>query len=257
MEKEGGKKDIGITGLAQMKETRLNKIRILKNEKQRVLLKLERHQVNKLFDENQSKFFKVLRDILKDDESEEPLYKTPNTRPETSTLRTEDFGNYWRPLWETEAQTNLDADWIQSIEQLIKSKVKPTSSNFRFLTEAFTKCVKKKKNWSSPGNDKTCNFWIKNFTSFHAMLCRALNELIQRDAEFPAWLPGPRTVMIKKRENPAPEDHRPITCLSNTYKVVTSVINEALKSHEKFQQLLQLDQRGSKPGSVVALTISC
>ena len=81
MEKESGKKDIGITELAQMKETRLNKVRILKNEKQRVLLKLERHQVNKLltFDENQWKFFKVLRDILKDDENEEPLYKKPNT----------------------------------------------------------------------------------------------------------------------------------------------------------------------------------
>ena len=110
MEKEGGKKDIGITELAQMKETCLNKIRILKNEKQRVLLKLERHQVNKLFDENQSKFFTVLRNILKDDESEEPLYKKPNTRPETSTLRIEDFVNYWRPLWETEAQTNLEGD---------------------------------------------------------------------------------------------------------------------------------------------------
>ena len=81
------------------------------------------------------------------------------------------------------------------------------------------------------------------------MLCRALNELIQRDAKFPTWLPGPRTVMIKKQENPAPQDHRPITCL-NIYKVVTSVINEALKSSEKFQQLLQLDQRGSKPGSM-------
>ena len=101
MEKEGGEKDVGITELAQMKETRLNKIKILKNEKQRVLLKLERHQVNKLFDENQSKFFKVLRDILKNDESEEPLYKKPNTRPETSTLRIEDFDNYWRQLLET------------------------------------------------------------------------------------------------------------------------------------------------------------
>ena len=56
--------------------------------------------------------------------------------------------------------------------------------------------------------------------------------------------------MIKKQENPAPQDHRPITCLNNIYKVVTSVINEAVKSHEKFQQLLQLDQRRSKPGSM-------
>ena len=57
------------------------------------------------------------------------------------------------------------------------------------------------KNWPSSGNNKTCNFWIKKFTSFHVMLCRARNELIQRDAEFPTWPPGPRTVMIKKQEN--------------------------------------------------------
>ena len=107
-------------------------MKILKNEKQRVPLKLERHQVNKLFDENQSKFFKVLRDISKDDKSEEPLYKKPNTRPETSTLRIEDFDNYCRPLWETEVYTNLEADWIQSIEQLISPKLNlrvPTSDS--------------------------------------------------------------------------------------------------------------------------------
>ena len=50
-----------------------------------------------------------------------------------------------------------------------------------------------------------------------------------RDAEFPTYLSGPRTAM----KNPAPQDHRPITCLNNIYKVVTSIINEALKTHEK------------------------
>ena len=91
MEKEGGKRDIGITELAQMKETRLNKIRIVKNEKQRVLLKLERHQVNKLFNENQLKFFEVLRDIFKNDESKEPFKKknqTPDRRYQHSESKT-------------------------------------------------------------------------------------------------------------------------------------------------------------------------
>ena len=82
------------------------------------------------------------------------------------------------------------------------------------------------------------------------MFCRSLNEFMQRDADFPTWLPGPRTVMIKKQENPTPQDHRLITCLNNIYMVVTSVSNEALKSHEKIRQLLQLDERGSKPGSM-------
>ena len=38
--------------------------------------------------------------------------------------------------WEPEAPTNLKAGWIQSIEQLFKSKVKPVSSNFQFSKEA-------------------------------------------------------------------------------------------------------------------------
>ena len=90
--------------------------------------------------------------------------------------------------------------------------------------------------------------------SFHMVFACTVGEplwrRVQRDTEFPTWLPGPRTVTIKRQENPAPQDHRQITCLNNIYKVVTSVINEALKSHEKFQQLLQLDQRGSKPSSM-------
>ena len=97
-------------------------------------------------------------------------------------------------------------------------------------------------------------FLNKELYQLHAMLCRALNELIQRGTDFPTWLPGPRTVMIRKQENLAPQDHRPITCLNNIYKIVTSIIDEALKTHETFQQLLQLDKRGSKPGSP---TISC
>ena len=34
------------------------------------------------------------------------------------------------------------------------------------------------------------------------------------------------------------------------YQTLIPDLNEALKSHEKFQQLLQLDQRGSKLGSM-------
>ena len=129
--KKNGKNYIETTELAQIKETRLDKIRILKHEKQIVLLKLEIHQVNKFFDKNQSKVFKELRDIFgKMMKARNKLYKKPNTPLETSTLRIEDFDNYWTPLWKTEAQTSLEANWIQGIKELLKSKVKPVSSNF-------------------------------------------------------------------------------------------------------------------------------
>ena len=56
--------------------------------------------------------------------------------------------------------------------------------------------------------------------------------------------------MIPKKEEPAAKDHRPITCLNTLYKAITSVIDELLKEHEATHQLMQIDQKGCKQGSM-------
>ena len=56
--------------------------------------------------------------------------------------------------------------------------------------------------------------------------------------------------MIPNKEEPAAKDHRPITCLNTLYKAITSVIDELLKEHEATHQLMQIDQKGWKQGSM-------
>ena len=56
--------------------------------------------------------------------------------------------------------------------------------------------------------------------------------------------------MIPNKEEPAANDHRPITCLNTLYKAITSVIDELLKEHEVAHQLTQIDQKGCKQGSM-------
>ena len=56
--------------------------------------------------------------------------------------------------------------------------------------------------------------------------------------------------MIPNKEEPAANDHRPITCLNTLYKAITSLIDELLKEHEAAHQLMQIDQKGCKQGSM-------
>ena len=54
--------------------------------------------------------------------------------------------------------------------------------------------------------------------------------------------------MIPKCTDPRANCYRPITCLSTSYKLITAVINHNLRNIEASQNMLQLDQRGGKPG---------
>ena len=56
--------------------------------------------------------------------------------------------------------------------------------------------------------------------------------------------------MIPKCKDPRANDHRPITCLNTSYKLITAVINHNLRKIDASQNMLQLDQRGGKPLSM-------
>ena len=56
--------------------------------------------------------------------------------------------------------------------------------------------------------------------------------------------------MIPKCKDPRANDHRPITCLNTSYKLITAVINHNLRKIEASQNMLQQDQKGGKPESM-------
>lgn len=112
--------------------------------------------------------------------------------------------------------------------------------------ELFYNSIKKKKNWTAPGNDKITNFWIKKLYPLH----QKLTEIINNEHSLPAWLQEGRCIMIPKAKTPAAEHHPPLTCLDTLYKAITSVIDGMLKEHEARYQMMQIDQKGCKLGSM-------
>ena len=87
---------------------------------------------------------------------------------------------------------------------------------------------------------------------FHEDIATALNVTIANRLDILSWLTWGRSILIPKKDKPSASDYRLITCLNTLYKLVTSVINCFLQSHEESCHLMQIDQRGGK-----AKTVGC
>ena len=45
--------------------------------------------------------------------------------------------------------------------------------------------VRKKRNWSSPGNDNITNYWLKSLSTTHKGLAKAVSKIINNDIPLP------------------------------------------------------------------------
>jgi hypothetical protein len=98
----------------------------------------------------------------------------------------------------------------------------------------------------SPGKDGIHNYWIKKLTNLHPALCRTLNEVLEGD--IPEWLLAGRTVLLQKGISADfdPNNYRPITCLSNLWKVFSGIISDKIYDHLLASNLFPTEQKGSR-----------
>ena len=74
--------------------------------------------------------------------------------------------------------------------------------------------VKRCRNWSTPGKDKICNYWIKGLGSMHELLGRVLEQFINRQIAIPNWFTGGGTVMLNKDGEESAANHAGLNGLS-------------------------------------------
>ena len=79
--------------------------------------------------------------------------------------------------------------------------------------------LKKTSNWKSPGPDVVPNVWPKQLTALHQHLLNAQNQAIENPENLPDWFTTTQTYLIpKNKDTENPENYRPISCLSTSYK---------------------------------------
>ena len=77
-----------------------------------------------------------------------------------------------------------------------------------------------------------------------------MNELLASPEKTPDWMAKGTTYLLPKDGDTCnPQKYRPITCLTTTYKTLTSILTERMYAHMEENDLFPLEQKGCRKGS--------
>jgi hypothetical protein len=133
------------------------------------------------------------------------------------------------------------------VEKELKAKRVNQVQMEEITTEMIKDNIKRKKNWTTPGPDGICNYWWKHLASSHLYLAIGFQYLAE-GSKIPIWFASGITYRIPKDGPPSESNIRPITCVNCEYKVYSSILMRWIEKHVTFNSLLQVEQRGSRPG---------
>ena len=97
------------------------------------------------------------------------------------------------------------------------------------------------------GKDKIQGYWIKNLSSLHERLAWQLQSVVE--GNIPEWISQGCTGLIMKNKNIEPKvvtNYRPTNCLSPTWKLLTSIISNAIYDHLSDKGLIPWEHKGCK-----------
>jgi hypothetical protein len=188
------------------------------------------YKQNKMFNEDEKKFYQSLEE--------------EGAENDGTVIDKQKMMECWKNLWENPTPINRESVWISAVENNYRN-VKQQES-VKITLQDVQMRTKKLNNWKSPGKDGIHNFWIKKLTCLHQALCNMLNDMLEGNA--PQWLLEGRTVLIRKssEKNFDPNNYRPITCLSNLWKIFSGIISDKIYSHLISSNLFPNEQKGCR-----------
>ena len=116
-----------------------------------------------------------------------------------------------------------------------------------FLSEKeFTEqIIKRLPNWKAAGIDGVYNFFIKYLKGMHGHIYRIVRGICIEGKHMEDWLFTGITYLLPKGEPKSGGDFRPITCMSNLYKIVTKCVTIVLQCEVEKRGLLAENQLGT------------
>ena len=156
---------------------------------------------------------------------------------------------FWSGLLSNSATHEGSAQWLHRQREELESLPEQPEVNIS-MSDMKTQ-LQRVPNWKAPGPDQLQGFWIKKLTSLHDALLDSLNYIFLYPEDAPPWLAKGITYLIPKEGDPKdPKNYRPITCLPTTYKLLTSIIAEKIRSHILDIDIMAEEQKGCCRGSL-------
>ena len=145
-------------------------------------------------------------------------------------------GLFWENLWKKK-ETNFD------FEKILDYKIDMKIEN-EIVDIVITEIIKKLSNWKAAGPDRLYNFWIKRLNVLWVYIAEYTKQCIYNPENMHSDLFKGLTYLIPKCKNPGPKDFRPITCMSNIYKIVTKTVTHYF-IYVRVTELLSNNQLGT------------
>jgi hypothetical protein len=111
--------------------------------------------------------------------------------------------------------------------------------------EEFSDIIRKLPCWKAAGTYRIFNYFIKNITSLHQSLYKVIKETCLSCKTQEDWFYRGITYLIPKGTPKSGKDFRPITCMSNLYKLTTKCVTAVIQLSVEQRRLLSENQMGT------------
>ena len=160
----------------------------------------------------------------------------------------EEVKDFWNNIWGEERSFNEEATWIKREEERVKDLEHQDWEEIS--VEEICVALGKTHKWKSPGIDKIPNFWLNSLSAIHEPLTSFINEILLNPYDIPDWITEGVTYLLPKSEDTKnPKNYRPITCLTTSYKLITSVLTDRMYTFLDRNHILPNEQKGCKRNS--------
>ncbi|KAF9760562.1 hypothetical protein NGRA_3127, partial [Nosema granulosis] len=99
--------------------------------------------------------------------------------------------------------------------------------------------------WKAAGIDRIFNYFIKKIDSLHSLMYAVIKEICLKGETQEEWFYRGITYLIPKGTPMSGKDFRPITCMSNLYKLTTKCVTSVIQMTVEQRGLLSENQMGT------------
>lgn len=154
----------------------------------------------------------------------------------------EDIKSFWSTMW----IKNDNTEGCNSFSEYLLDYLPGTEEQITFPSYAeFQDIVKYLPNWKAAGCDGIYYFFIKKCSALHPFLYDCIREVCINEKAPESWFYKGLTYLIPKGTPTRGSDFRPITCMSNLYKLTTKCTTRVLQLIVESRGLLAENQLGT------------
>ena len=185
----------------------------------------EFRKTNTLFELHRARFYRTMM------ENETMEHSVPE----------DEITSFWETMWRKEDPEG-PKDYSEYLLEFPPTGTHETT--FPSPTE-FLEIIKWLPNWKAAGCDGIHNFFIKKITCLHEQIYKTIRDICINGREQERWFYKGITYLIPKATPKRGSDFRPITCMSNLYKVTTKCVSKVMQIETEIRGLLSDNQLGT------------